>query len=332
MIKFSVKIIIPVILILLIGTIFLFFQFKISDQKNGLTETGLLEKTNMNNEIKHTVPLDQIVSGGPPKDGIPPIDKPKFVDVKEADSFLSATDPGVAVSLSGIDRFYPFQILVWHEIVNDTFRDRRVLITYCPLCYTAIVFDPVVQDERVEFGTSGKLYESNLVMYDRKTDSYWSQILGQAIAGEVAGQALEILPSDVTTFGEWKKKFPDGHVLSRNTGADRFYGVDPYGDYYSNDDIFFRVSAEDDRLEKKDFILGIVVNGKTKAYYPPTIKERGEIVDIFEGKTIMAKYDAELDVVQLFEKMEGDELKRINPFGSFWFSWVAVHPDTELYK
>jgi len=184
----------------------------------------------------------------------------------------------------------------------------------------------------VEFGTSGKLYESNLVMYDRKTNSYWSQILGQAIAGEMAEAVLEVLPSDVTTFGDWKKKFPDGQVLSRNTGAERFYGVDPYGDYYSSDDIFFRVSAEDDRLEKKDFILGIVVNGKTKAYYPPTIKEREEIVDIFEGKTVVAKYDADLDAVQIFEKTEEGELKRINPFGSFWFSWVAVHPETELYK
>ena len=327
-----IKIIIPVLFILVIGTLFFFFQPRVNDPKDQSSQTDILETVKTNAGVKHIVPLELIVSGGPPKDGIPSIDNPKFIDAKDATSFLSDTDPGVAVSLHGIDRFYPFQILVWHEIVNDTFSNQRVLVTYCPLCYTAIVFDPLVQNERVEFGVSGKLYESNLVMYDRKTNSYWSQILGQAIVGEMAGQMLEVLPSDVTTFGEWKKKFTNGQVLSRDTGAKLFYGRDPYGDYYSNDEVFFRVSAEDERLEKKDFILGIVVNGKTKAYYPPTIKERGEIVDIFEGKTVVAKYDADLDAVQIFEKTEEGELKRINPFGSFWFSWVAVHPGTELYK
>lgn len=283
-------------------------------------------------DMKSIVPLDQIVGGGPPKDGIPSIDNPKFVSVGEAESFLSGTDPGVAVSINSMDRFYPFQILVWHEIVNDTFGSQRVLVSYCPLCSTAIVFDPVVEGERVEFGTSGKLYESNLVMYDRKTNSYWSQILGQAIAGALAGQTLSILPSDITTFGEWKKKFFEGQVLSKDTGATRFYGVDPYGDYYSSDDVFFEVSNEDARLEKKDFILGIVVEGKTKAYYPPSIKQKGEIIDTFMGKTIVAKYDADLDAVRLFEKKESGTLERINPFGSFWFSWAAVHPETELYK
>jgi len=283
-------------------------------------------------DMKSTVPLDRIVSGGPPKDGIPSIDNPQFADPQTADAFLSDTDPGVAVSLHGIDRFYSFQILVWHEIVNDTFKGERVLVTYCPLCFTAIVFDPLVQGERVEFGVSGKLYESNLVMYDRKTNSYWSQILGEAIVGEMAGETLEVLPSDITTFGEWKKKFPNGEVLSLDTGAQRFYGTDPYGNYYSNDDIFFRVSAQDDWLDKKDFILGIVINGKAKAYYPPTIRERGEITDVFEGKTIIATHNPELNVVRLYEQHPDGKRTRINPFGSFWFSWVAVHPDTEIYK
>lgn len=281
--------------------------------------------------VKHSVDLKEILGGGPPKDGIPSIDDPKFVAVSEA-SFVTDEEPGIAVSLNGIDRFYPFQILVWHEMVNDTFGSQRVLVTYCPLCLSGIVFDPLVKGERVEFGTSGKLWQSNLVMYDRKTDSYWSQILGEAIVGEMTGTQLKVLPSDMTRFGEWKKLNPNGQVLSRDTGATRFYGRDPYGDYYTTPGTFFPVRNKDSRLEDKDFVLGIVVNGKAKAYYPPAIKNKGETLDNFEGKTIVAKYEADLDVVRLFEKKTDGTLERINPFPNFWFSWVAAHPDTALYK
>ncbi len=265
-------------------------------------------------------------------------------------TFITDNDPGLAVSLNGLDRFYPFQILVWHEIVNDTFpstgsgqADQRVLVTYCPLCLSGIVFDPVVptsagatagkQDERVEFGTSGKLWNSNLVMYDRKTDSLWSQILGEAIVGEMTGTKLAILPSDQVRFGDWKKLHPQGQVLSRDTGATRFYGQDPYGDYYTdNSAISFPVKTRDDRLENKDFVLGLVINGKAKAYFPPAIKAKGEVTDTFAGKTIVARYERDIDAVRLFEKKADSTLERINPFSSFWFSWVAAHPDTELYK
>jgi len=283
------------------------------------------------NDVKHSVDLDEILGGGPPKDGIPSIDDPKFVSIAQAD-FINDEEPGIAISMAGIDRFYPFQILVWHEMVNDTFDGQRVLVTYCPLCLSGIVFDPLVQGERVEFGTSGKLWQSNLVMYDRKTDSYWSQILGEAIVGEMTGTSLKVLPSDMIRFGEWKRAKPNGQVLSRDTGATRFYGRDPYGDYYTTPGTFFPVRNKDSRLEDKDFILGIVVNGKAKAYYPQTIKEKGEITDSFEGKTIVAKYESDIDVVRLFERSSDGTLERINPFPNFWFSWVAAHPETALYK
>lgn len=282
--------------------------------------------------IKHSVPLDEILGGGPPKDGIPSIDRPKFVSVAEAGGFLKDAEPGLAVSQDGTDRFYPFQILVWHEIVNDTINGKRVLVSYCPLCLSGIVFDPVVEGERVEFGTSGKLWNSNLVMYDRKTDSLWSQILGEAIVGTLTGTKLSVLPSDQVRFGEWKKLHPRGEVLSRETGATRFYGQDPYGDYYTTPGTVFPVGNKDARLDEKAFILGIVIEGKAKAYLPSAIKAQGEVTDSFQGKTIVARYDAALDAVRLFEKKPDGALERINPFASFWFSWAAAHPDTELYK
>ncbi|MBI4085053.1 MAG: DUF3179 domain-containing protein [Candidatus Liptonbacteria bacterium] len=282
--------------------------------------------------VKHSVPLSEIIGGGPPKDGIPSIDNPKFISIAEAEKFLNDSEPGIALDIGGSARFYPFQILVWHEIVNDTIGDQRVLVTYCPLCLSGIVFDPLVRGERVEFGTSGKLWNSNLVMYDRKTDSLWSQILGEAIVGEMTGTQLRVLSSDMTRFGEFKKQHPQGTALSRDTGAIRFYGQDPYGDYYTTPGTYFPVGEKDSRLCDKDFVLGIVVNGKAKAYLPETVKKAGEIRDRFEGKDIIARYEKEIDAVRLFEKKADGTVERINPFGTFWFSWAAAHPGTELFK
>lgn len=290
--------------------------------------------------VKHSVPLDEILGGGPPKDGIPSIDRPKFVSVAEANKFLSDGEPGLALSINNTKRFYPFQILVWHEIVNDTIpassgvegNDHRVLVTYCPLCLSGIVFDPTVKGERVEFGTSGKLWNSNLVMYDRKTESLWSQILGEAIVGEMTGTQLKVLPSDMIKYKDFKKLDPDGQVLSRDTGATKFYGQDPYGDYYTTPGTYFPVGKKDNRLSEKDFVLGIVVNGQAKAYWPEAIKKTGQIEDTFSGKTIVAEYEKDIDAVRLFDKKNDGTLERINPFGAFWFSWVAAHPETELFK
>ncbi|HEX9319044.1 MAG TPA: DUF3179 domain-containing (seleno)protein, partial [Nitrososphaeraceae archaeon] len=141
--------------------------------------------------IKHIVPLDKIVSGGPPPDGIPSIDNPKFVPAAEADKFLQNSDQVVGVNINGDIRAYPLQILVWHEIVNDNVGSTPVAITYCPLCFTNQVFKRTVNGQSVEFGTSGKLYNSNLVMYDRTSKSLWSQALGQGIVGKYAGIRLE---------------------------------------------------------------------------------------------------------------------------------------------
>ena len=281
---------------------------------------------------KHSVQLDEILGGGQPKDGIPSIDNPKFVSIAEAEKFLNDDEPGLTLDIDSTARFYPFQILVWHEIVNDIVGGQRVLITYCPLCLSGIVFDPVVQDERVEFGTSGKLWNSNLVMYDRKTDSLWSQILGEAIVGKLTGTQLKVLSSDMTRFGEFKKLHLQGTVLSRDTETTRFYGQDPYGDYYTTTGTYFPVGKKDNRLGDKDFVLGIVVNGKAKAYWPEAVKKAGEVSDRFEGKDIIARYEKDIDAVRLFEKKADGTVERINQFGAFWFSWAATHPDTEVLK
>ena len=304
----------------------------VPDSETGANTSFSTKEIMVTDGVRHSVPLNEIIGGGPPKDGIPSIDNPKFISVAEAGKFLTDSEPGIVLETGDNNRFYPFQILVWHEIVNDTINGKRVLITYCPLCLSGIVFDPVVNGKRVEFGTSGKLWNSNLVMYDRKTESLWSQILGEAIVGKLTGTKLKVLSSDMVRFGDFRKLHSDGSVLSQNTGATRFYGQDPYGDYYTTPRTYFPVGKKDDRLSKKDFVLGIVVNGKAKAYWPEAIKKLGKVEDRFENKTIVAQYEKDIDAVRLFEKKADGAVERINPFSAFWFSWVAAHPDTELLK
>jgi hypothetical protein len=283
--------------------------------------------------VKHSIPLREIRSGGPPKDGIPPIDDPKFISIDDAGGWLGDEEPGIAVSRGDTHRFYPYQILVWHEIVNDHIEGERFLVTYCPLCLTGIVFDPVVKGERVAFGTSGKLWESNLVMYDRKTDSYWSQVLGEAIVGEMTGTKLDVLPSDLVRFGAWKAMHQNGQVLSQNTGATRLYGSSPYGGYFNVTGFAYAMaSTKDERMSRDTFVFGIEIDDETKAYATDLIQERGEAVDEFAGKTIVLRYDAELEVSRMFERRSDGTEKRINPISGFWFSWVTAHPDTEVWE
>jgi hypothetical protein len=299
-------------------------------ENSGVFETKEIMVTD---GVRHSVPLEEILSGGPPKDGIPSIDEPKFVSISEANDWLEDNDPGIAVSLDGVNRFYPYQILVWHEIVNDTVGGQRILVSYCPLCLTGFVFDPWVKGERVEFGTSGNLWQSNLVMYDRKTDSLWAQILGEAIVGEMTGTKLKKIPSDQVLYGNWKEKFPSGEVLSQDTGALKFYGTKPYGDYFSATDFSLTlVKNIDERLPTDSFIFGVVIDGKVKAYHIEAVKTKGEVRDSFQGTNLILKHDKELDVVRVYKILPDGGEERINPFSSFWFSWAAVHPETELYE
>ncbi len=278
--------------------------------------------------IRHLVPFCELIDGHG-KDKIPSIDNPKFISGKDADAYLSESDPGIVLSVEGITRFYPFQILVWHEAVNDIINGKRILITYCPLCFCGMVFDPFVNGERTDFGTSGKLWNSNLVMYDRLSGSLWSQITGKSLAGMMAGAKLKRIPSEQTCYGTFKKKYPGGETLSRDTGFLRFYGEDPYSDYYIDGQIFFPVAREDGRLCRKDFIFGIFVNKKPKAYWIGALQKSGE--DFFHGKKIVWKHSDFTGSVSMFEDENG-QLKKIYPVPSFWFAWAAIYPETEVYK
>src|SRR4030042_4449287 len=282
--------------------------------------------------VLHTVPLREIVSGGTRKDGIPSIDNPKFISAERANSYLSDIEPGIAVKVGDIKRFYPFEILVWHQIVNDNIEGKRILISYCPLSFSAAAFDPIVDGQSVEFGASGKLWNSNFVMHDRRTGTLWSEIKGEAICGKMAGSKLQKIFCEQTTYGRFKKLYPGGEVLSRQTGFFRFYGDNPYDEYYRTPEIFFPVSNIDSRLDKKDFILGLSMAGRAKAYPVAKLKEETVIKDNFAGRTIVAKYDSDTETGCLFEEFGNGELRNLFSTAGFWFSWAAAYPETEVYK
>jgi hypothetical protein len=179
---------------------------------------------------KHTVDLSEIRAGGPPKDGIPAIDHPQFRRVSEIRD-LTATEPVIALSIGSDARAYPLRILTWHEIVNDVVGDLPVAVTYCPLCNAAIAFDRRINGRVLDFGTTGKLRHSDLVMYDRQTESWWQQYTGTAIVGELAGRELSMLPVRVEAFERFARRHPDGQVLVPNDPSLRPYGANPYVGY-----------------------------------------------------------------------------------------------------
>jgi len=180
---------------------------------------------------KHSVPYNEIISGGPPKDAIPSIDDPQFVAVAEAEEWLGPQEPVILFKIGDDARAYPLQILTWHEIVNDVVGGEPVVVTFCPLCNTAIAFKRTVNGQVFDFGTTGQLRFSNLIMYDRQTETWWQQASGEAIAGELTGEQLEFLPATIIAWEQFKKEFPDGKVLSRDTGFSRSYGRNPYTGY-----------------------------------------------------------------------------------------------------
>ncbi len=178
-----------------------------------------------------SVPVGEIVSGGPPKDGIPSIDAPRFEDVRTADSWLEGREPVILLELDGEARAYPLRILVRHEIVNDVLAGRPIVVTYCPLCNTAMVFDGTANGLRLDFGTTGRLRHSDLVMYDRQTESWWQQATGEAIVGELVGTTLVFLPANMISWAMAKDLYPEVRVLSRETGFGIGYGTNPYIGY-----------------------------------------------------------------------------------------------------
>ena len=236
-----------------------------------------------------SVDLGEISSGGPPPDGIPAIDNPVFESVSDADSWLGPDWPIMFFEANGIPRAYPLAILIQHEIVNDLVGDLPVTLTFCPLCNSTIAFDRRLADGTVlDFGTTGNLRNSDLVMYDRQTRSWWQQFTGEAIVGELTGTVLEVLPSQIIGWSEFKDRHPEGEVLSRNTGHTRNYGRNPYAGYDSIGNNPFLFDGDlDGRLPAVERVVAIEVDGLDVAYPFTLLSELQVLNDTVQGTPLI---------------------------------------------
>lgn len=228
---------------------------------------------------KRTVDLAEIQSGGPPKDGIPAIDRPRFVAPRTAAAWLKPKEPVIALRMGNDVRAYPLQILMYHEIVNDTVNGVPVAVTFCPLCNASMVFERRVEGATLDFGTTGQLRYSDLVMYDRQTESWWQQFTGQGIVGRYAGTKLRRVASEIIAFEDFSAAHPGGRVLSRETGFHRPYGRNPYAGYDRIDQSPFLFTGRTDvRLPPMERVLSVSVAG-THRLYPLSVLERHPVAN-----------------------------------------------------
>jgi uncharacterized protein DUF3179 len=273
-----------------------------------------------------------ITSGGPPPDGIPPVEKPAYISIDEAST---QWDDDVVVDTFVIDeqpRAYPRFITVWHEIVNESAAGKPISITYCPLTGSTLVFSGALPDGRTTtFGTSGMLYNSNLVMYDRATKSMWPQLFGIAVRGDLKGTRLtEIGGAVTTTFGRWKAKFPNGLVLSKNTGHARAYGTWPYGDYDTTPHLMFSVRYTDERFYAKKIVVGVRAGDAALAIPKDEfVAQRKERIIEVGGRQMVARYDADLNAVRVLAREAGEP---VSAYEVMWFAWYAFNPKTEVLR
>ncbi len=274
------------------------------------------------------VPVAEIHPGGPDRDGIPAIDRPQFVAAEDAD-FLDGEDQVLGLVRQGKARAYPIKIMNWHEIVNDQINGEPIAITYCPLCGSGVAFIAEQGQRDLSFGVSGLLYNSDMLLYDRETESLWSQIAKRAIAGPLVGARLTALPLTHTTWRAWQRAHPKTEVLSTQTGYRRNYAHAPYGGYEDERGLYFPVSARSNRYHPKERVLGVEQNGVFKAYpFAELSRTDGSVTDQLGGEAIEVRFDWAQNSASAFDAA-GEPLPAMT---LFWFAWYTFHPDTEVFK
>jgi hypothetical protein len=292
---------------------------------------------------RHTVPLREFQSGGPGKDGIPALDRPHFVRTAEA-SFLRPREPVIVLILAGRARAYPLQILTWHEIVNDVVAGVPVAVTFCPLCNTAIAFDRRVERRTLSFGTTGNLRNSDLVMYDRQTESWWQQFGGEGVVGRYAGTRLRTLPARIVAWRSFRAQHPDGLVLSRNTGYSRPYGENPYAGYddVSSPPFFPTRNAGDKRLPPKERVVFLERGGSAVAIPFSTLAKKSRVEVTLAGHRFAVRWQggvsSALDSSQIASGRDVGAARVLEggrpvPFSEpFWFAVAAFRPNVQIVR
>lgn len=275
-----------------------------------------------------SIPPEQIMRGGPPRDGIPSLDKPKFVTRAEAD-FLKPEDRVLGIVVQGVARAYPVSILNWHEVVNDSIGDTPILVTFCPLCGTGMTFSPVLDGKKMTFGVSGLLYNSDVLLYDRQSESLWSQVMATSVVGPMIGRKLPLITTWNTSWQDWRARHPNTQVLSTDTGFSRDYLRNPYLGYEDSRQILFDVREASDQFHPKELVLALTDGERQKAWPFSELRKAGTTVkDTLNGKPILISYD-ELAVAARAYDEAGQELPALT---AFWFAWYAFHPETEVFR
>lgn len=273
----------------------------------------------------------EIRSGGPPKDGIPSITGPSFHPVAD-ETVLQPLEPVITVEIEGeVPRAYPIRYLTWHEIVNDEIGDLPVAVTFCPLCNSGITFDRRTEAGVLEFGVSGKLRSSDMVMYDRQTESWWQQAVGQAIVGELTGTALQTLPSWMESWELFAARNPDGLVMAEPEGFNRRYGVNPYVRYDSSD----RPFLYDGEMPPHGIpALARVVRVGDRAWPMTRLAEAGRIEEAGVVLTWSAGQASALDSAAIAEGRDVGNVRVQTPDGAdlahdvmFAFAYHAFWPE-----
>ena len=315
------------------------------------------------------IPDDEIYDGGPGKDGIPALTDPDMGTSLSA-SYLAETDLVIGVRVGDSYKAYPHAILDWHEIINDNIGGRPLAILYCPLTGSGIGWSRRIRGQVTTFGVSGLLYNSNLIAYDRATDSNWSQMKLQSVQGTLSAAHVNTYPVIETEWGTWKQMAPRTQVVTENTGYDRAYGRYPYGDYKTNHSkLVFPVSHTDERLPGKTRVLGVIVSGASKAYPINSFGDLDVINDNIGGQPVVIIGSSTHNFAVAYERRvngkvpefkpaadealplvmtdtsgstwsvfgravdgsrAGELLQSADSFVAYWFAWAAFYPDTEL--
>ncbi len=287
----------------------------------------LAETFGFDESTTKTVALDDLKQGCPTRDCIPSIDSPKFVAADDADH-VADDAVIIGISYSGEHRAYPAQILDHHEIVNDTIAGDAIAITWCPLCGSAVAIRRTVAGELTEFGVSGVLYNSDLVFYDRATNTLWDQIEAKGIVGPLTGEELELVPVTMTRWSRWRGAHPDTLVLSTDTGFVEDYSTDHYGKYRDSTRIVFPVSKEDDRIHPKSVVFGFDLEQGPVAYTESLLQEQPGFQHERNGvtHTVTLHDDGSVSLGR-----SGSE-ETFAPIRLYWFAWYTFHPQTELFQ
>ncbi|UTV29474.1 DUF3179 domain-containing protein [Photobacterium atrarenae] len=277
-----------------------------------------------------TIPASQILSGGPGKDGIPAILKPRFVAASQA-RFLSPDDVILGLSMGGVSKAYPIKILNWHEIVNDKIKGRSFIVSYCPLCGSGMAFLSKQQGRTLTFGVSGLLYNSDVLMYDHQTESLWSQIRGKAISGSLSGRSLQQYPLTLTRWQAWREAHPATLVLSTQTGYVRNYQQDPYAGYARSPRLYFPVANQAPAsYPTKETVLGYKGKNSVIAFPFSELRkqDKPKFSYTFEGNRLLIHWDKDNQSAWITDP-QGQLLTTTI---LYWFAWYAFYPDSLIFK